>query len=276
MSDQLNVTLLNLLDRLTKRNLKVILGGGYGLYLKQLHLMTHQSARTLLPIEAWPRPRSTSDLDIFFPPELLVSLADMEKVRSILDEMNFQPIAGSEYWQFVNPVNEVRIDLLTGPIEDVDKGKLKFDGRRARPKGNLQLHAHPVPEAIDLEDNLETVSAGVNVPSPFTYLLMKITAFGDQFENPDKDQGRHHALDVYRIVAMLNEDQFGQTKMQFEKAKNSEYVKRAVHLCEQYFADDTSVGILRMKEHAFYDTNMQISDFRDALTALVNSGKAGR
>ncbi len=74
-------TFLDLHNKFGKKGLNIILGGGYGLYLKQLALLSELEVRTLLQVESWPRPRSTSDLDLFFPLELLVSLEEMQSVQ---------------------------------------------------------------------------------------------------------------------------------------------------------------------------------------------------
>lgn len=273
-------TFVDLHDKLSGKGVSIILGGGLGLYLQQLYLMENP-VRTLIDGSGWPRPRSTSDIDVFFPLEVLVSLDEMKAVRAVIDEMHFEPIAGSEYWRFNLPQNEVKVDLLTGPIDDKVKDRLKTDSRRARPKGELQLHAHPVPEALDLSDRLEQVvltgttsvdkqnSPKVSIPSPFTYLMMKVTAFGDLFENEDKDLGRHHALDVYRIVAMMTEEQFVETKAQFKLHSSSPYVERVRRLVTDCFLTEQSIGVLRMREHAFWGDNIRLPKFMDALKEII-------
>lgn len=273
-------TFVDLHEKLSERGISIILGGGLGLYLKQLYLIENP-VRTLIDASGWPQPRSTSDIDVFFPLEVLVSLDEMKAVRSVIDEMHFEPISGSEYWRFNLPENEVKIDLLTGPIDDKVKNQLKSNSRRARPKGDLQLHAHPVPEALDLSDRVEKVvlagttsakrqySSKVSVPSPFTYLMMKVTAFGDLLDNEDKNLGRHHALDVYRIVAMMTEEQFTETKSQFKQHSLSPYVKRVRSLVTDCFLTEQSIGILRMREHAFWDNNVRLSDFMGALKDII-------
>ncbi len=70
-SDPLITTVLDLLAVIARPEFKLILGGGYGLYLKQLHLQSSQGARTLLPGELWPYPRATEDIDVFLPTEIL-------------------------------------------------------------------------------------------------------------------------------------------------------------------------------------------------------------
>ncbi|MGH9549230.1 MAG: hypothetical protein ACRD3W_07645, partial [Terriglobales bacterium] len=109
-------SLLDLQSRLGAKGISLILGGGFGLFLKQLDLLAKDDIRTLFPIQAWPNPRTTNDLDFFVPMELLVKLADMQDVQAILDELNFEAISGSEFWQFLLPATDVKIDLLTGPI----------------------------------------------------------------------------------------------------------------------------------------------------------------
>lgn len=277
----LKATLIDLHERLSKRGVEIILGGGFGLYLKQLHLMTELSPRTLIPVEAWPNPRTTSDLDVFFPLEVLVNLDEMKAVRNVIDEMRFSPIVGSEYWRFELAANGVKIDLLTGQIDENVKPKLKADARRARPKGDLELHAHPIPEALDLSRNLESVSLSgqlsdgadystmVKIPSPFTYLMMKVTAFGDQVSNEDKNLGRHHALDVYRIVAMLTEAQFRATKQQFRERASSDHVRHVQKLVRKYFGTEEPTGVLRIKEHSFFTNAMQLSVFTDSIADLL-------
>jgi hypothetical protein len=37
---------------------------------------------------------------------------------------------------------------------------------------------------------------------------MKLHAFGDRMDDADAYLGRHHALDIYRIVAMLTEGDY--------------------------------------------------------------------
>ncbi|MCW5824217.1 MAG: hypothetical protein KIT34_15540 [Cyanobacteria bacterium TGS_CYA1] len=273
-------TFVDLHEKFSGRGLSIILGGGLGLYLKQLSLL-EKPVRTLIDASEWPQPRSTSDIDVFLPLEVLISLDDMKAVRSVIDEMHFEPIEGSEFWRFNLPANEVKIDLLTGPINENVKNQLKSDSRRARPKGNLELHAHPVPEALDLSEDLEPVTLiaqaadkqmrtpTVKIPSPFTYLMMKVTAFGDQVENEDKNLGRHHAPDVYRIVAMMSEPQFTQTKSQFKQHYSSPYVERVRSLVKDSFAREDGIGILRMREHAFWNDNIRLPDFMGALREIV-------
>ena len=50
--------------------------------VKQLHLQTAQGVRTLLAGELWPYSRTTEDLDVFLPTEIVASLEDMRALQS--------------------------------------------------------------------------------------------------------------------------------------------------------------------------------------------------
>ena len=76
----LRTALLDLHDALDPVAGRVLLGGGYGLYLKQLHLRKAEG-RTLLDAAAWPAPRVTNDLDLLLPAEPISDAADMTLVR---------------------------------------------------------------------------------------------------------------------------------------------------------------------------------------------------
>ena len=99
--------------------------------------------------------------------------------------------------------------------------------------------------------------------------MMKVTAFGDQLNNDDKNLGRHHALDVYRIVAMMSEEQFEETKSQFKLYYSSSYVERVRTLITDCFVTESGIGILRMREHAFWGDNMRLPEFMGALKEII-------
>jgi hypothetical protein len=65
----LQTSLLDLLYELEGTEIKIIIGGGYGIYLKTDYVQK-RGVRTLL--NEWPEPRSTNDLDLFLRPELLI------------------------------------------------------------------------------------------------------------------------------------------------------------------------------------------------------------
>lgn len=73
-------TLIDLDRAIGQPSFKFILGGGFGLYVKQIHLQ-QTTVRTLFTGDLWPSPRATEDLDIFLPAEIVASLEDMTRLR---------------------------------------------------------------------------------------------------------------------------------------------------------------------------------------------------
>jgi hypothetical protein len=116
---------------------------------------------------------------------------------------------------------EVKIDVLVGPIQ-VFREKLHRKNRRVRSKGdkNIKFHASPVEEVIEIDNELTAVTiqgrrstediyqGTVYIPQAFPYLMMKLHAFEDNKEDVRKDQGRHHAIDLYAIVGMMTEGEY--------------------------------------------------------------------
>lgn len=282
--DPLVTTLIDLSRAMDRPGFKIILGGGFGLYLKQLHLQREDSPRTLLPGELWPYPRATEDLDFFLPTEVVVSLADMQALRTAIDRLGFKPVEEAKFLHFVKPWGEggrVKFDMLTGPIPDeTAKAKLQITPPRVRPRGNLELHAYLTNEALDFELSLLPLTiegvgsdnrAGnvvVHVPQPFTFLLMKLHAFADRVEDSDTDLGRHHALDVYRVVAMLTEEEYTLVRQSIERHAALQPVLRAREIIEAYFSAPTALGILRMREHSLFTARMDVGRFFAALVDL--------
>lgn len=46
------------------------------------------------------------------------------------------------------------------------------------------------------------------IPNSFTFLLTKLHAFRDRVNDERKNLALHHALDLYRIVAMMTRDEY--------------------------------------------------------------------
>jgi len=91
-------------------------------------------------------------------------------------------------------VGGIKIDILTGPQSRFQGTRVKADSRRARPKPSVEIHAHPLDEALTLEEGLVpivltgTLSSGeaweskIFLPHPYTFVIMKLFAFRDRFE----------------------------------------------------------------------------------------------
>ena len=202
----LKTSLLDLLHELRDEDPPLILGGGYGLFLKQIYLQSALDAPTLIDGNLWPAPRATEDLDFLLRTEVVIDADRMRPIRKALELLSYTVVHGAEYMQFVKPLGDgrfVKVDLLTGPLGDLaGDPRVRIDNRRVWPRQSVKLHAHRTDEALGFQDNTtaipvegllssdEPYKATIHVPSAFTLLLMKLYAFRDRCQNEEKDLAR--------------------------------------------------------------------------------------
>ena len=284
MSDSqsiLKTSLLDLLFELRNENIPLILGGGYGLYLKQVHLQNTLETPTLIAGELWPVPRATEDLDILLRTEIVLNANRMGPIRAALDRLGYTAVPGAEYMQFVKQFGDgrfVKVDLLTGPLGSMaNDPRVKIDERRVRPRQSVKLHAHRTDEALGFQDDTtaipiegtlssgETYHAIIHVLSAFTLLLMKLYAFRDRRHDEEKDLARHHALDIYRILAMMTEKEFEQTDRRIAEQKDHPVIIETGRIVTEYFKSPESLGSLRLRSHVLWDNDMALGEFLSAL-----------
>jgi hypothetical protein len=96
----LQTALLDLLHEVEGTEIRPIIGGGYGIYLRTEHVR-RLDVRTLL--REWPEPRSTNDLDLFLRPELLIHSAKLKPLAGAIARLGYQVVPGAEKYQFVKP-----------------------------------------------------------------------------------------------------------------------------------------------------------------------------
>ncbi len=279
----LHVALLDLLYELRDADIKLIIGGGYGIYLRTEH-RRFSGERTLFG--TWPEARSTNDLDLYLRPELLMDSAQLEPLSKALKELGYNPVPGAQNYQFVKPgpggerAGSLKIDILTGPENRFHGTRVSVDERRAKPRPSVGVHAHPTNEAITLEEGLLEISISGNLgsgdawksevflPHPYTFLMMKLFAFTDRFEDDNKEFGRYHALDMYTILSTTTEKEWNEAVEFSKQYSGNPFVIEAGKLVEQYFSADNQGGIIRLKESQYYRPEFQISVFMSALQEL--------
>jgi|SRR5579864_3979403 len=281
--DTLNSSLIDLLYELRERDLRLIVGGGFGLFLKRLHLDV-QNARMLF--NRLPSPRATNDIDLFLRAEVLADPAQVKELARAINALAYVPIPGAELYQWKRSVfvggtpQEVKLDILVGPLGS-HRTKLQVDARRARPRGErVGLHAHPAEEALGIEEGpipvtLEGTRASgepyrgtVYVPRAFPYLLMKLHAFRDRKDDADKDLGRHHALDLYTIVGMQTEAEYEETLALGRVLKDESQVRAACAIVAEHFSKRTAAGLLRLREHQLFRTDFLLDEFMAVLAEI--------
>jgi len=283
----LQTALLDLLQKIQGTEIKLIIGGGFGIYLKATHAK-HLVMRTLL--DQWPEPRSTNDLDLFLRPELLIDSSRLKPIVNAITDLGYQVVPGAENYQFVKPgpggtdAGSVKIDILTGPQSCFQGTQVKVDTRRARPKPSVGMHAHPVDEALTLEEGLlpillaGTLSSGdtweseIFLPHPYTFLMMKLFAFRDRLDDPDKEFGRYHALDLYTILATTTEEEWEYALQLRDQHKNEPFTIKAGHLVSDYFSAPERLGMIRLRESPYYRPELQLGKFMSVLQELFPVG----
>jgi len=283
----LQTALLDLLQKIQGTEIKLIIGGGFGIYLKATHAK-HLVMRTLL--DQWPEPRSTNDLDLFLRPELLIDSSRLKPIVNAITDLGYQVVPGAENYQFVKPgpggtdAGSVKIDILTGPQSCFQGTQVKVDTRRARPKPSVGMHAHPVDEALTLEEGLlpillagtltsgDTWESEIFLPHPYTFLMMKLFAFRDRLDDPDKEFGRYHALDLYTILATTTEEEWEYALQLRDQHKNEPFTIKAGHLVSDYFSAPERLGMIRLRESPYYRPELQLGKFMSVLQELFPVG----
>lgn len=283
----LHTALLDLLHEVAGTKIKLILGGGYGIYLRTEHVR-RLGVQTLL--REWPEPRSTNDLDLFLRPELLINSAQLKPLAGAIDKLGYQVVAGAEKYQFVKPGPEggqagsIKIDILTGPQSCFKGTRVKTDARRARPEPSVGIHAHPVNETPTLEEGLLPVMlegnlgsgkswrAEIFVPHPFTFLMMKLFAFRDQIGDAEREFGRYHALDLYTILATTMEIEWKDALRFRDQRGDDPYVREAGDMVSEYFSALDRLGLIRLRESAYYRSAFELGEFMSALQEIFPGG----
>ena len=279
----LEASLRELLAKLDPQTCPLILGGGYGLYLRRT-ILEREGSRTLL--DHWPEARSTNDLDLFLPTELMCDSSRLATLKSALDELGYEPVKGAEHYQFRKDDPDgfirrgIKIDLLTGPSSSFDGRGVRIDDRRVRPRPSVGIHAHPTDEAITLAKNLQQVDLETNstdgdlknqtifLPHPYTYLLMKLFAFRDQEGDATKEHGSHHALDLYSTIAMMTESDWKQAKKMAVQHSSSTIGQEASRIVNVNFDSPTSRGMLVMRANPYCTGDLQLDEFIELLGQL--------
>lgn len=253
ITDVLRTELIRLASASAEHDVPLIIGGGYGLLLRQEHIEGSR-AKT---IRAIPTARSTSDIDVFLSAEIMIDAEKLQALRQVLGAHGFASIPGAEHYQFSRAVtyrgvpSELKVDLLAPPPRDIPPGAgIKVDTRRIRNAGARGIHAHTTPEAFSITENTTRVAladeakASVLLPHPYSFLLLKLFAFRDRKDDARKDLGQYHAFDLYRIIAMMTEDDFLVAERMRDAFASDAIVREARSIVAAFFGGPDSAGAL--------------------------------
>jgi hypothetical protein len=281
--DALLSTLLDLLYELENENIPLLLGGGYGLYLKQQQIQ-NSNAPTLLA--TLPDLRITNDLDLFLKTEILADSARLLPLRTALDNLGFSVIPSAQNYQFVRKFIQwgqdwdVKIDLLTRTPDLNTYPNLKVDARRVKPHPSVGLHAHRTDEAIAIEEeaqeitvtgvrtNGEPYTGRIFLPQTYPFLMMKLFALRDQIANTTKGRGEKHALDLYTLIALLTEEEYEKTLRLRDQFCETAEGKLAATVVSTLFATIESEGTIRLRQNPNAHPQMDVQGFLDILQEI--------
>ena len=264
--DPLNSELVRIAKALEPYDVKLIIGGGYGLALKT-QLMIDSGKRTQLEI---PPARSTEDLDLFLRLEVITDAEKMEAIRDVLEKLNYKPVA--EFFQFETGIElsggqgTIKVDLLAPrPQNVVDREQVKISKPRIRPRNAKNIHAYLTEEAITIEERLTRLTlshdqdtAEVFLPHPYTFLVLKLFALRYHLDKEKKSAGDRtkqpkapeHAFDIYRIVAMFTEEEWGEAQELADQYRADEIIMEAREITSGIFGSVGSEGVLAARRHA--------------------------
>lgn len=283
--DPLQANLLDLLYELHDSEVQLMIGGGYGLYLKRkLGQETHQA--TLCSFV--PAARPTEDLDVFLATHILVDPAKAKIVLKAIQALECDPVPDKENFQFTRTFNyegreyKTKFDFLTkAPSDPSESKRLDVQDVRVKNKGHGGIHAHLTTEAIAVEDNPTLVEiegvrttgqkhkGTVYLPQPYAYLMMKLFAFRDWETKKVKPLfASKHALDLYSIVALMTEEEFATAEASSQRYRQMPAAKEAAGIVEKFFSRGPAQGTIRLREHQLYSDETDLSQFISVLTDL--------
>ena len=86
----LETSLLDILDEIEGTDIKLIVGGGFGIYLKTNYVQ-RLDRHTLL--QEWPEARSTNDIELYLRPELLIESGKLRPLSEAISRLGYQASA---------------------------------------------------------------------------------------------------------------------------------------------------------------------------------------
>jgi|GEM_PF-804026 len=291
--------LIELIERMERESISLILAGGLGIYLKHRWVLEQLEAgrRTTL-FDAVPDARATDDIDAFFQIQVYFQPTRSE-LRRALSELGYRPYV--DFLIFEKPLDgsdrTISLDLLA-PLSDdprlkVDKpgkpGKLRRLGpvdNSASPP-NQRLHAFATPEAFAIEERPQSLplvgrspdgtpyEGVVRIPHPFTSLCMKIKAAAD-FEraavSERKPRAEKHAVDVYLLLAMLDEQEWSECNELCDRFSDHPELRLICDAVTELFVDPDLDGCITIARNT---RGADLGRFAEVVRELFPSSSEG-
>ena len=287
-----------------------VLAGGLGLRLKR-DFLNLTNAKTLFDVV--PELRATSDMDFLLRMDLWAKKDERtgefpaKGFRAMLVELGYQHVLNS--WKLRKPYSGiegkfVELDLQARlPQKDSSGQKIeaemliKVKEKQVGREMGVNLSGLATPEAfafeespISIEIQLDDRKAVVQVPHPYAWLNLKVTAATDWWleingeKKPKKplDNGDSrrlkHVTDVYIIVGMMTEEELTLAETLALKYVNLPIARTIREGAKALFGTRESEGCLAIKAHnngelsGHFDENYDV--FWDALSRALCVGLA--
>ena len=249
----------------------LILGGGFGIRVKQAYLKTN-SLRTLLPDV--PAARATQDLDFFLRLALFVQKERGGAVRRLLDRLAYEE--HTPKWQFGKPFDaatpdiRVKVDLLARTPRAGENVRVKSP--RVGVGADINIHGRETPEAFAVEDSPlrvallgvrsdgAQVSASILVPHPYASLNMKVKAAHDwlqmeQGARARKNNATRHVFDVYTLIAMLTETELDEAA-ELAATYESVIIAQNIRVCAlALYGTEDAPGVVELRRQVRGEIN---------------------
>jgi hypothetical protein len=252
-----------------------LVGGGYGLFLKQHWLSSHQDRITAVRFGEWrdPAPRVTKDVDLVFGLDIISSRDAQARVSQAFRDCDFK--VKDPRWQFEKRIGErdMVVDLHS-PLPDSADQNLALDKLRVKHKpslGDAGVHGRQNPEAAGSDCHpfrFEIDDLAVGVPNPVTWSVMKLTATRDRWQKAEdhgleemhrnfhRQQALKHAQDVCRVVAMVTPGERDRAAEVIAVIRASAGFSEAAEVSERFFQAEDGWGI-RAVARAWRDDDLR-------------------
>jgi hypothetical protein len=258
-------------QKFSKAGKPIFIAGGYGLFLKQQHLLNTADSRVVIPLAEWPdsAPRATRDMDLVLSLDLIADAASNKLIASALDEEGFEVSrsASGKRRKFFKDLGDDKSVIVefhaTAPEEEIDTVKSnRFTVKHKPSLGDEGVHGRTNQEAVGSEIapfNFTINDVLVSVPHPVTWSVMKLTAAHDmwtKFEDTDvaevdkrqyfREQAIKHGHDVCRAIAMMTIEESDRSEELLEAIRDTTQFKLAGEIYHDFFdgADEWATNIL--------------------------------
>jgi hypothetical protein len=253
----------------------IILSGGFGMRLKQYHLIQQREAaggQQITLVVVFPEARATQDLDLFLNVNIWVEI-DKAKVLSaaIHEPLGYETATYS--WQYRKPLagvenRFVKLDMMARHPRLDEIVKVKGNPKQVGREMGTGISGRETREAFAIDDSpiLLTFPFGekehsVLVPHPYAWLNMKVRAAYDWLLErrglvdakltKEGDRVRlKHVYDVYVLIAMLTPEELAQSAALAAKYFDHEEARKTLKQAIELYGSADAVGIQTVEAYA--------------------------